>query len=302
MMGLTSSLLLSVKMEDVEEYDMCSQLSEDRERPWRVRALCNEDNSERLDEYLEVSRLHTESLTLDEESLALDEVGKKKKRRKRKGGKKKKNNRASRRDGNDDKKLGTPPDAPTSTSTLIFQGHFCAQGDQSSGTPIVNFTYGNKEVNKSFDTHFKIHSITPPGINTKSVCYSLDCNGRCDLVDPSVQFECTTGKNNEQKGADNKTETDRSKFNILKATWFVANNCLSTKKIGSNDTADGEYFYTQDQVKLINSGQQGRFCWETGVESQSDEIQENMEMNPLAQDYYYSVSSDQKLPECPPKR
>jgi len=304
LIGLTSSLMFSDRSDIIEvekeeqeeqEYDMCSQISEDRERPWRVRALCNDDNTDRLEDYLEVSRLHSAS-------LALDEVSKPKKREGR-GKKKKRRGRRGRGGGGGVKEEEggiIAPIPPSETSSLIYEGHYCAQGDHSSGTPIVNFTYGIKEVNKSFDTHFKIHSVTPPAINTKSVCYSLDCNGRCDLVDPSVQFECTAGKNNEQKDANNQTETNRSKFNILKATWFVSGSCVSTTKKDSNDTADGEYFYTQDQVKLINSGQQGRFCWETGVESQEDEIQENMEMKPLAENYYYSVSSDQKLPECPP--
>jgi len=165
-------------------------------------------------------------------------------------------------------------------STQIFEGNFCAQGEKSSGTAIATYTYKSADS----DAVWKIAD--------KPICYVADCSGRCDRVDPSVKFECVAATDDETKAA------DKSKFSKLKATWYVQEDCKETKTANKDktkpDVSDaGEYFYLPKEVIISNSGSQGKFCWGT---TQSG----NPDFNVANKDNYYSYSTTQKLPTCPP--
>jgi len=285
MMGFISGLKVSQKFPTEKEYELCSHTSVQREveMGWRVRAICNEDNSDRLEDYLEVSRSHTESMSLE----TADTEGKNRRRKKSKGNRRRKNN-----GGNRDKTI-------IPEGTLIYIGRYCAQGEHSELGPIVNFTYG---LNASVpSTEFKIAA--------EPICYIASCSGRCDRVDPSVQFSCVAGKD-----ADGNDETDAATFSKLKATWFLKAGCeestttkgaLKDAKDTDDDTevsADGTYYYTKAQVLSVNKGFNSKFCWDTGV----PDSEENSHWNSFDADdweeYYYSFSSAQKLPTCPPAK
>jgi len=266
---LMIGVVWSLKVSKTEEtYDKCSQDAEDLEekdrmQPWRVRAVCNEENSERLEEYLEVSKLETFSLEQE-----IDLEGKKK------CGKRCRRNRAKR---NGDKNALTGAElAPV--GTRMYEGKFCGQSDPAltSGFPIANFSY---KFNNT-DPEFKIGKV----------CYNLDCTGRCDMVDPSVHFECEAMDGSEKTPAT---------FTKLKATWFVTSSCKATD-ITPGNSADGEYTYTPEEVAMINSGSQDRFCFDaSGV--QGEQSVKNNEVQKDFNDYYYQYSaiSTQKLPACP---
>jgi len=86
MIGAISGLKVQHKIQKEDgfegEYKLCSQTPRPRESDkgghGRVRAFCNEENSDRLEDYVEVSRIHTESLSLettDTEDVSQDGKG-----------------------------------------------------------------------------------------------------------------------------------------------------------------------------------------------------------------------------------
>jgi len=262
MIGAAWSLKVSNRV--AEDYDMCSQDSadlqeRDRIQPWRVRAICNEENSERLEEYLEVSARG--ALSLDEEIEFVGRCGSKCKAR------------------NEAQRLAKLAAERAAIGSKLYQGKFCGQSDpqRTSGLPIATFQYGHNTTDNAteLDLEFK-----------PNLCYNLECTGRCDIVDPSVKFECV---------AQDSTELTKATYSQLKATWFVTPLCKAT-------SADGEYHYTKEQVAMVNSGSQDRFCFDaSGDDDASTKDDKNMPVKPQFNDYYYqySASSNQKLPVCP---
>jgi len=256
------SIVHGLRVNNVKEsYSLCQQFSQDHMKPWRARALCSKRQVDRLSNYLNVSRTHSESFLVSEESKK-----KKKKKKKKKHVHQSVATAVEKFDKNDFK------------GTKIFQGKFCAAGDRSAGTPIATVVYGFLNEKSSFEVVFKI-AETP-------ICFYADCSGRCDLpqVDPSVKFECIP---------QDETEDTTAKHSRLKAVWFVQDDCAETVTDTVSDAKS--YYYTADEVKIANSGAQGRFCWDVNHDK-------NPEWNPLKETDpdYYSYSTNQKLPTCPP--
>jgi len=273
MFGLISGLKLQEKIEkeipsEETDYELCSRTRQrENKTGWRVRAICNEDNSDRLEDYLEASRKHTESLALE----TVDTEGGR--RRRKNGGRRRR--------------------SASKIITNMYEGKFCEQGDQSGLGPVASFTYGATVGDKT-ETKFKIAVG-----DAAPYCYKLECNGRCDPIDPSVKFECVA-----QEDADGKLVTDKAKFNKLKATWFKKNSCVASFKPDDDDTkpdipTDGFYYYSPDEVKTLNEGFQGKFCWDTGIAEAADS--NNDKWNDIqGTDNYYSFSTNQQMPTCPP--
>jgi len=200
-------------------------------------------------------------------TLAVERKGNKKKKDNKKG--KKKNN------NNDDQEAKV-------IQTAVYEGKFCSQGAFSEDfTPIATVVYSQGKSSK-FE------------LKKKKYCYLADCTGRCDGLAASVDFMCV---------AEDDEETKAKKASMLKVTWYKESACAS------KDEEDGdEYYYTADEVTEFNSGAQGRFCWDsTGFSSEHsndrDIWNENSVIRPNApdreDDYYYSYSTNQKLPVCP---
>jgi len=282
MLGVAWSLKVSDRV--VEEYDMCSQDSEDLEerdrmQPWRVRAICNDENSERLEEYLQVSNRETLSL---EQEIQYEGSGKCNKACKKKKADKRREQQALR-----DEKVKL-----RLVGSKLYQGKFCGQSDpvKTSGLPIATFRYGHNTSNNATELDLAFKS--------NKNCYDLDCTGRCDIVDPSVNFVCIADPNN-------KSET-KATFSRLKATWFLKSECKPTDKVVASVNvvggADGVYYYTPTEVKMVNSGSQDRFCFDASGERATQD-DKNMEVQPEWTEgdytYQYSAVSTQQLPVCP---
>lgn len=102
-------------------------------------------------------------------------------------------------------------------------------------------------------------------------------------------------------------ETDKTKWNKLEATWFIAEDCADSEKDdgnGGTETADGVYHYEPAEVERLNKGFQGRFCWDADLDDNNDKWNpidtKGVGGNTDPKEYYYSFSSTQKLPICPP--
>jgi len=273
MVGVAWSLKVSNTEEDYADYDMCSQDFEDlaerdRIQPWRVRAVCNQENSDRLEEYLEIS--NRETLSLEQETSF-------------EGKKKRCNKKCKKKERDAKKRINDAKGLDEKKGSKLYQGKFCGQSDPvwTSGLPIANFSYGyNATQNSStlvLDRDFK----------SGKKCYELDCTGRCDMVDPSVYFECVAKDSTE-------TEATASK---LKATWFLTSGC----KAATGTDADGVYHYSKEEVAMVNGGSQDRFCFDASGEATTQD-DKNMVVQPEFSDVYYyqySAISNQKLPVCP---
>jgi len=261
---------LKINYEKHHSHDLL-EASTVHSKPWRARGVHNENQVLRLNKYLAVSRAFSEAITLkpkDDESRSQDKKKCNKKCKEKKKEEKKKKEETSKQGAGTKK-----------ASTQIFEGKFCAQGEKSSGTAISTYTYKS---DGDSDAVWKI--------NETAICYVADCSGRCDRVDPSVKFECVGATDEEIK------EADKSKFSKLKATWYVQEDCKETiKKVeGKDDESDAaEYTYSPEAVIISNSGSQGKFCWGTDQSG-------NPDFNNVDTDNYYSYSTTQKLPTCPP--
>jgi len=277
-----------------EEDNVCSQSSEDQVKPWRARAVCEEDEVELLGRYLSVSESYTEALELEEMER------KKGKGKKRKGKRGRKNSQGTGNKGKEDAGDATVT-TPVSVGTQVFQGKFCASGAKSGGSPISTSVYGYKKKDANTTDH-----ILRVSTATSSLCYTNTCSGRCDQVDPSVKFECAAGAG--------ESKTDKAKWSSVKASWFIAENCKKSSETKTDaktkketiSSLDSYYTYTAAQVKTLNSGSQGRYCWgmggRTGIDTNNEWNNADIAKARKAAgktEYYYSYSSSQLLPECP---